>query len=321
MMKSFFLLGMVLILLNSSLKAQQLPQFSQYIFNGLHINPGYAGYKGEPYIQSTYRSQWLNFPGSPSTFSLTADLSANEGTMGFGLSILSDEIGPTNTFSGMLTYAYRIQLGKESFLGLGASFGISEYKIDGSLLDPNDPNDPEIPDGTLNMFTPNLNSGLFFHTPTFYAGFSVFNMIGRKSLEREDLALAYHDFHYFLTFGALFNISDQVAFKPNILFKEVKGAPTNVDTNVMFLFYERIWLGAAYRSNLKIWNENLQGNLSNRNAIAGILEVFMTDRLRLGYAYDHNLNVLQDFRSNSHEFSLGFYMIPRKAVMKNPRWF
>ncbi|MBN3584785.1 type IX secretion system membrane protein PorP/SprF, partial [Algoriphagus aestuarii] len=43
--------------------SQQLPQFSQYIFNGLHINPGYAGYKGEPYIQSTYRSQWVNFPG------------------------------------------------------------------------------------------------------------------------------------------------------------------------------------------------------------------------------------------------------------------
>ncbi|SIO26378.1 type IX secretion system membrane protein PorP/SprF, partial [Algoriphagus halophilus] len=46
-------------------KGQQLPQFSQYIFNGLHINPGYAGYKGEPYIQSTYRSQWVNFPGAP----------------------------------------------------------------------------------------------------------------------------------------------------------------------------------------------------------------------------------------------------------------
>ncbi|MHA7131940.1 type IX secretion system membrane protein PorP/SprF, partial [Algoriphagus namhaensis] len=59
--------------------SQQLPQFSQYIFNGLHVNPGYAGYKGEPYIQSTYRSQWINFPGAPETFTVTADFSANEG--------------------------------------------------------------------------------------------------------------------------------------------------------------------------------------------------------------------------------------------------
>ncbi|WP_439647573.1 type IX secretion system membrane protein PorP/SprF, partial [Belliella alkalica] len=56
-------------------KSQQLPQFSQYIFNGLHINPGYAGYKGQPYIQSTYRDQWIGFPGAPKTFTVTADLS------------------------------------------------------------------------------------------------------------------------------------------------------------------------------------------------------------------------------------------------------
>ncbi|NVK51010.1 MAG: type IX secretion system membrane protein PorP/SprF [Cyclobacteriaceae bacterium] len=316
-----FFASLVWSLAGSECFSQQLPQFSQYIFNGLHINPGYAGYKGEPYIQSTYRSQWVSFPGSPNTFTITADISANEGTMGFGVSLFRDELGPATTSSGLLTYAYRIQVAENSFLGLGASLGLSEYKIDGSLFDPNDLNDSEIPDGIVNLFTPNLNTGLFFHSPKFYAGFSIYNMIGKRALEREDISLAYHDFHYFLTFGALFTLSDQVAFKPNILFKEVKGAPTNLDINGMFLFYERIWLGAAYRSNLKIWNENLQDNLSNRNAVAGILEVFITDRLRLGYAYDHNLNVLRDARANSHEFSFGFYMIPRKAVMKNPRWF
>ncbi|SIO26259.1 type IX secretion system membrane protein PorP/SprF, partial [Algoriphagus halophilus] len=69
-MKTLFkILGMsaLLVVMTSGgeVFSQQLPQFSQYIFNGLHINPGYAGYKGEPYIQSTYRSQWVNFPGAP----------------------------------------------------------------------------------------------------------------------------------------------------------------------------------------------------------------------------------------------------------------
>ncbi|HLW19010.1 MAG TPA: PorP/SprF family type IX secretion system membrane protein, partial [Cyclobacteriaceae bacterium] len=102
-------------------QGQQLPQFSQYMFNGLHINPGYAGYKGQPYIQSTYRSQWVNFPGAPETLTVTADFSANEGRMGFGASILTDQMGPSRTSSALLTYAYRIQTGNESFLGLGAS--------------------------------------------------------------------------------------------------------------------------------------------------------------------------------------------------------
>ncbi|MHA7131970.1 PorP/SprF family type IX secretion system membrane protein [Algoriphagus namhaensis] len=300
---------------------QQLPQFSQYIFNGLHVNPGYAGYKGEPYIQSTYRSQWINFPGAPETFTVTADFSANEGTMGFGFSLMSDNLGPARTTGGLLTYAYRIQTGRKSWLGLGVSAGVSEYAIDGNLLDPNDFPDSEIPVGTINLFTPNLNSGLFFHNDKFYAGFSVYNMIGKRALEKEDVALAYHDFHYYLTAGYLLDLGETVKFKPSFLIKEVKGAPTNYDINAMFLFYERLWIGGSYRSNMKIWNDNLQENLSNRNAVAAVIEIFPTERLRIGYAYDHNLNVLQDYRNNSHEFSIGFYMTPRKAVMRNQRWF
>jgi type IX secretion system PorP/SprF family membrane protein len=300
---------------------QQLPQFSQYIFNGLHINPAYAGYKGEPYIQSTYRSQWVNFPGAPETFTVTADLSANEGTMGFGVSLMSDNLGPARTTGGMLSYAYRIQVGAESFLGLGVSAGFSQYSIDGSMLDPNDRPDSEIPEGRINLITPNLNTGLFFHNKKFYAGFSVYNMIGKNALEKEDVALAYHDFHYYLTAGYLVDLSDNVKFKPSFLIREVKGAPTNYDINAMFLFMERLWVGGSYRSNMKIWNDNLQEGLSKRNAVAAIIEIFPTDRLRLGYAYDHNLNVLNAYRNNSHELSVGFYMTPRKAVTKNQRWF
>ena len=324
MRNTFKIIGVTLlvaIMATGETSGQQLPQFSQYIFNGLHINPGYAGYKGEPYLQSTYRSQWVNFPGAPETFTVTADLSANEGTMGFGISLMSDNLGPARTTAGMLTYAYRIRTGTNSRLGLGVSAGVSEYMIDGDLLDPNDFPDSEIPVGRINMFTPNLNSGLFFDMPNFYAGFSVYNMIGKKALEKEDVALAYHDFHYYLTVGALFTLSENVKLKPSFLIKEVKGAPTNYDINGMFLFYERFWLGASYRSNMKIWNENLEDNLSNRNAIAAVMEIFPTERLRIGYAYDHNLNVLRDYRSNSHEFSIGYYMIPRVARMKNQRWF
>ncbi|MDF2159449.1 PorP/SprF family type IX secretion system membrane protein, partial [Algoriphagus sp. CAU 1675] len=207
------------------------------------------------------------------------------------------------------------------FLGLGASVGFSEYSIDGSELDPNDYPDSEIPMGRVNTFTPNLNTGLFYHNERFYAGLSVYNLVGKSALEKEDISLAYHDLHYYLTAGALFDLSETVKFKPSFLIKEVKGAPMNYDINAMFLFADRLWLGASYRSNMKVWTENLASNLSNRNAVAAIVELFATDRIRLGYAYDRNMNVLSNYRNNSHEFSVGFYMIPRKAVMKNQRWF
>lgn len=302
-------------------QAQQLPQYSQYMFNGLSINPGYAGYKGMPYFQSSYRSQWVNFPGAPRTFSASVDMSANEGRMGFGLSLYNDQLGPAMTNNITATYAYRVQTGEESFLGLGIGGGVSEYVIDGSVLDPNDFPDSEIPQGRVNLFTPTLNTGIFFNTPRFYAGLSAYNLIGKKSLERKDIALAYHDFHYYLTAGMLLPLSKSVQIKPSFLVKEVKGAPTNYDINLMFLFLERIWLGSSYRSNTKIWNDNLPDNLSNRNSVVFLMEFFAGSSWRIGYAYDHNLNVLNHYGNGSHEISLGYYLAPKQRRMQNSRWF
>lgn len=300
---------------------QQLPQFSQYMFNGLHINPGYAGYKGQPYIQSTYRSQWVNLPGAPETLTVTGDFSANEGRMGFGASILTDQVGPARTSAGLLSYAYRIQTGHESFLGLGLSAGVSEYSIDGSMFNPNDFDDPNIPEGKVSLLTPNMNTGVFFHTPRFYAGLSAYNLVGKKSLETEAVALAYHQVHYYLTAGVLLPLSENVQFKPSFLLRTAEQGPSNLDVNGMFLFMERLWLGASYRSNIKINSEWASGNLSKRNAVAFIAEVFATENLRLGYAYDHNTNALSSYKNSSHEVSLGFYIAPKNIRMNNPRWF
>lgn len=312
---------LVMLVLCGYAWGQQLPQYSQYMFNGLHINPGYAGYKNEGYIQSTYRSQWVNFPGAPKTLSVTADFSANEGTVGLGVSFVDDRIGPTVNNSGLLTYAYRMRTGYKSFLSLGFSGGFSRYSMDASRLLPNDQDDVLIPGGSVNVSVPNLNSGMFFHTENFYAGLSLYNMVGRGAAKKEDIALAYHDFHYYFTSGALFKLGSEVQFKPSFLVKKAKGNPTNYDVNAMFLFRERLWLGGSYRSNTPSSATYLQDDLSRRNAVAAIVEIFATPDLRIGYAYDHNLNVLNSYRNNSHEISLGYYLRSKNTVMKNPRWF
>lgn len=300
---------------------QQLPQYSQYMFNGLNINPGYAGYKNEGYIQSTYRNQWTNFPGAPRTMTVTADLSANEGTMGFGVSFTDDRIGPTVNSGGLITYAYRLRTGFKSHLSLGISGGFSRYSLDPSMLVPNDQDDPLIPDGRVNVTIPNINSGLFFNTEKFYAGFSMYNMIGKSAARKEDVALGYHDLHYYLTAGALLKINETVQFKPSFLITQVKGSPTSYDINAMFLFKERLWLGGSLRSNASAFETLLQEDLVRRNAVAVIVEFFATSDLRVGYAYDHNLNVLNSYGNNSHEISLGYYIRSKNTEMKNPRWF
>ena len=317
---SFKWVFVLVTMFSMSVQAQQLPQFSQYIFNGLHINPAYAGYKGDGYIQTTYRSQWINFPGAPKTLSFTADLSANEGRMGFGVTYLKDRIGLTESNLGMLTYSYRIATGDRSMLSLGVSAGISEYAFDPTGMVTVNP-DPLLPSSRVAATSPNLNTGLFYHSDNFYAGLSAYNLIGRRALLRQDIAVAFHDFHYYLTFGGMVRIADEVQLKPSVLIKHVKGSPTSYDLNAMFLFREKVWLGGSFRSNVRVFEDQLQEDLSKRNAVALVMEYFVLPSMRIGYAYDYNLNALNSYRTESHELSVGVYLNRQRKIIYNPRWF
>ena len=321
--QKYSLKGLIVFLtmISMTVQAQQLPQFSQYIFNGLHINPAYAGYKGDGYIQSTYRSQWINFPGAPKTLSFTADLSANEGRMGLGVTYLKDRISLTEINVGMLTYSYRIATGDKSMLSLGVSAGISEYAFDPTeMVVVNNP-DPLPPSSRVAATTPNMNTGLFFHSDKFYAGLSAYNLIGRRALLRQDIAVAFHDFHYYLTVGGMMRLADNVQLKPSILIKHVKGSPTSYDLNAMFLFRERVWLGGSFRSNVRVFEDQLQEDLSKRNAVALVMEYFVLPSMRIGYAYDYNLNAFNSYRTESHELSVGVYLNRQRKIIYNPRWF
>ena len=321
--QKYSLKGLIVFLtmISMTVQAQQLPQFSQYVFNGLHINPAYAGYKGDGYIQTTYRSQWINFPGAPKTLSFTADLSANEGRMGLGVTYLKDRISLTEINVGMLTYSYRIATGDKSMLSLGVSAGISEYAVDPTeMVVVNNP-DPLPPSSRVAAATPNMNTGLFFHSDKFYAGLSAYNLIGRRALLRQDIAVAFHDFHYYLTVGGMMRLADNVQLKPSILIKHVKGSPTSYDLNAMFLFRERVWLGGSFRSNVRVFEDQLQDDLSKRNAVALVMEYFVLPSMRIGYAYDYNLNALNSYRTESHELSVGVYLNRQRKIIYNPRWF
>ena len=172
------------------------------------------------------------------------------------------------------------------------------------------------------MFTPNMNAGMFFHTEKFYMGLSAFNLVGKSILVRKDIALGFHDFHYFFTMGGLLELSGTVDFMPSILVREVKGAPTSLDLNMMFRLSDLLMVGTSYRSSYAMGKSNLvENSLRPPTSLSLIFEVFATDNFRFGYAYDTNLNGVDNFAANSHEFSLGFYLFRTQAYEIQRRKF
>ena len=311
-MKAFIFNSILLIFMGLfaqiGAKAQQLPQYSQYIFNALHINPAYAGYKLDPFVQATYRKQYTGFEGAPSTFSVAADMGNLEQTMGFGIAINSDQFGASDIQSLLLTYSYNVQLSYDSFLGLGVSSGFTSYGLDAGRFQPDDPNDPGIPQGRINGFAPNLNLGIFFHNPVFFTGLSAYNLVGQNVLKNKNLSLATHNYHFYFQLGAIFPVASEVSFKPSILLREDLNGPTSYDINAMFLLKENYWIGTSFRSGIAKNNAAISEISGNRTALALLFDIFITNEIRMGYAYDFNLNSKSNYTNNSHELSLGYYL-------------
>jgi type IX secretion system PorP/SprF family membrane protein len=317
------LLTILLILTAGSAFAQQDAQQSQYMFNGIYINPAYAGYKENLNFHSYFRSQWTGIEGAPVSMSLAVDAIANNGNVGLAFQISNDKLGAQTNLSAYANYSYRLRMNDEgsSRLAFGLGLGAMQLGINGSLLSPNDP-EPYMPVGMQSTIVPDGRLGVFYSDNKYYAGFSADNLISQYINVRNRGYLAQPKPHYYLTGGALFPISEDVLIKPSILLKDDAGGPTSLDLNAFILFGQKLWIGGSYRTGVKLYNKNyLQNDLSYLNSFVAAMEVFPVENLRVGYAYDISIGPLKGYSSGTHEISIGFYIRTQKTRMLTPRFF
>ncbi|RZM24359.1 MAG: type IX secretion system membrane protein PorP/SprF, partial [Pedobacter sp.] len=171
----------LLILLGLSADAQQDTQFTQFIFNGLSINPAYAGYKEDLFVQATYRSQWQGLTGAPKSFSVSADGTLTNKNVGLGLVVTNDQIGAQRYLSAFANYAYRLPLNYDGNqrLAFGIGVGLAQIGIDGSELRAIQGGDAIIPTGLQSQRLPDARFGIYYSDDIFFAGLSATNMLAK----------------------------------------------------------------------------------------------------------------------------------------------
>ncbi len=315
--------AIVLIACFAKAYAQQDAQFSQYMFNGIYINPAYAGYKEQLNLHAFYRNQWTGIEGAPQTMSVAIDATANNGNVGLALQVSSDRLGAQKNQSIYANYAYRLPLGVggESRLAFGLGVGAVQNGIDGSLLNANDlePNQP------LNMqssIVPDARVGVFLSNEWFYTGISADNLISQY------ISTDTYDFipkpkpHYYLTAGALVPLNETVQLKPSLLLKDDRGGQTSLDLNAFAIIAEKIWLGGSYRMGIKLYDKShIQKSLNNVNSAVAAVQLFPSDNLRIGYSHDFALGALKGFGGSTHEISFSYFFNARSVRMGTPRYF
>ena len=299
-------LGLFLILLGAkSLTAQQEPQYTQYNYNTMTINPAYTGSKGHFSAISLYRSQWVGIEGSPTTISLGID-SPFDMFDGIGLSIVQDELGPSEETFIDLNYAHNIVVNRKGHrLALGLKGGGRVLSVDWSKGRHRDPA-VLFNENIKGEFLPTVGAGIYFYTDNAYLGLSTPNILYNKRYDIIEESVGEERMHLYFIGGYVFNLNRYLKFKPSTFVKYVEGAPLIADVSLNFLINSQLTIGANYR-----WDDS----------IGALIGLQISPQFNIGYAYDLTTNNLGSYNSGTHEVFIRFQAISKITKIKSPRFF
>lgn len=312
-MKTFFkFIIIALIVINcDTVSGQQLPQFTQYMYNTISINPAYAGSRETLSIVGLHRSQWVGIEGGPTTQTISVHSPLRNEKIGLGFSFINDKLGYENFSYMYVDFSYTINLSAKTKLAFGIKGGYTHYNIDKELLtDPTVIQDPYFND-VSNRWSPNVGVGMLLHSNKWYLGLSTPRTLNTDYNKGQQGNVDYVSLErnsYYLTGGYVFDLSKNTKLKPAFMIKATNGSPLSYDLTANFLFNEKFWLGAAYRFN------NYTG------AIGAIADFQVSKQFRVGYAYEHPISDIRPYSSGTHEILLMFEVFKNKRV-KSPRYF
>ncbi|WP_439131300.1 PorP/SprF family type IX secretion system membrane protein [Polaribacter sp.] len=292
----FLTLVTTFISLNSY--TQQLPHYTQYLYNMQIINPAFVGYRAELSISVLARQQWVGVEGAPTTRTFSLNGRTRRG-LGIGTTIVNDKIGLSQVNNINVDASYTIVTSQNSRLAFGLKGGLLFFNnnlFNGVTVD------SEVYASTTGRFV-NVGFGGLFYTKKFYVGLSVPQLLESPQFYIEDnlnQAVLSKNPNIFLSSGVLFKLSESLLFRPSTMVRYTVNQPTSIDVNASFLYNEILETGISYRY---------------KNSVSGLFTVVLNKKYRVGYAYDHRFSVLGRNLS-SHEIVFQMDL----NFKRNTRW-
>lgn len=315
MIKKHFLTALVFMgMVSTGVMAQQDAQYTQYMYNTLSVNPAYAGSRGQLSFAGLYRSQWVGLDGAPETFTLNLHSPIRNSRLGYGISIVNDNIGDGVVQETYLdaVISYTIDVSMDAKLSFGLKAGGNMLSLDFNGLR-NFDQEVVNQNNIDNKFTPNFGLGIYYHTDKFYAGVSAPNVLESEYFDNDNSGdginfLSAERMNLYLITGYVFDLGADLQFKPALLVKAVGGAPLQVDLSASFLFANKFSFGAAYR-----WDA----------AVSGLVGFQVTDQIMLGLAYDRETTELGGTQFNDGSFEVFLRLELLKSFQRtiSPRFF
>lgn len=328
-MKKLLITALMAVALYTGVQAQQDAAYSMYMFNGLFVNPAYAGSHEVISLMGIYRHQWVGIEGAPRTANLSFHMPFRRDQYAIGMTISNDKLGLSNNFSVTPAFAYRLRLPHENRLCFGVQASFNYFYQNGSKANPTDAADQTAFDGS-SLFVPNVGAGIYAYGKRYFIGFSVPHLMpstlrGKTNVTKYNDAIARIYNYYVFTAGYVFGKDPAIVkFRPTILLKYQKGLPKNIpqiDLSLALLFVDRLWVGVSARTQGDAYNidgsKKIPFGVSNVIAFA---QFKITPQLQVGYAYDGVIGDLHHFTSGTHEIMIGYDFWYDKKRFVTPRY-
>jgi len=280
---------------------QQLSFLDSYLINPVVISPAFTGkvYPFQAYL--TYRSEWINIPGSAKIGSMNID-GAPAKNMGIGGSILLNKAGIFRNFSINLNYAYHLQIAKEHVLSFAVNLALYQNSIDLTDAVVSDPQDPllnskdRITETYFNVGTSLLYNWkdlnvcvafpLLFNNKTFYNS-SIYDHV--LTMDRNWL--------FYLNYNLRFSSEWRVKF--DLLFRQVQYSPWSIEFSTMAKYADNYWFGLFYR----------KGNIIGLTAGLAIIK-----QIVINYNYEFSASAMMGKSGGTHEITLGFRLVKKTLI-------
>jgi type IX secretion system PorP/SprF family membrane protein len=289
---------------------QQLPLYSQYLYNKYLINPAVAGSDGYTSISLTAREQWVGYSGAPRTFSFSWQTRMlkksfmlkqtsvkrdvfrpkSDGKVGFGAYVFSDKNGLIQRTGFQISYAYHMWLQKSTQLSFGLGLTGFYYKIDENQISFEDPNEPWMNnDLRRGVFVPDVTFGAYLLNARYCLGFSA-DQLSESAAKFGNTA--YQNFtmsrQYYLFGSYDFSQGTSSVIQPSFLLKMSEQLKPQVDIGGTYIYNHDFWAGLAYRTS---------GAL-----IANVGVKYQN--MFFGYAFDFTLQEIQRITYGTHEITV-----------------
>ena len=297
------------LIFSAGIAGQQLPLYSQYLYNKFLINPAVAGSDGYTSFNITAREQWAGYSGAPRTFSFSGQTRIlkqgyslkstsrgnvlrpkTDGKVGLGGYIFSDRNGLIQRTGFQASYSYHMWVQNNTQLSMGLAVTGYQFKINEREINFQNPNEPWLNnDLRRGIFVPDVDFGIYILNPRYSIGFSMCQLFGAAAKIGSD---AYQNFrmdrHYYLFGSYSLVVRNKTELQPSGLLMMSEQLKPMADIGVTYIYDQRIWAGLAYRTSGAI--------------IANI--GFTYTNMYIGYAFDYTLQEIQRVTYGTHELTL-----------------